>query len=144
MSETFGEEREPYTAKDNNIAIVGVRLNQKPAPGEEIVLNVTHKSGDQSIKLEQASLSTRFVFNESNWDKTAWLYYEIDHKLSAPATAKFEGASGNIPFAWLVVFAILSAFFFVVAFYHSWALPRPQATATTRPHHRLVYLQGIF
>ncbi len=125
VAETFGEEREPYTAKDNNIAIVGVRLNKQPAPGEEIILNVTHKSGDQSIKLEQAALSTRFIFNDKNWDKTAWLYYEIDHKLAAPATARFEGASGNIPFAWLVVFAVLSAFFFVVAFYHSWALPHP-------------------
>lgn len=125
VKETFGEEREPYTARDNNIAVVGVRLNRQPAPGEEIILNVTHKSGDQSIKLEQAALSTRFVFNDQNWDKPAWLYYEVDNKLSEPATATFEGASGNIPFAWLVVFAVLSAFFFVVAFYHSWALPRP-------------------
>ena len=125
VKDMFGEEREPYTLKDNNIAIVGIRLNQQPAPGEEIILNVTHKSGDQSIKLEQAALSTRFVFNDTNWNKPAWLYYEIDNKLSATATARFEGASGNIPFAWLVVFAVLSAFFFIVAFYHSWALPRP-------------------
>ncbi|MDO4319113.1 MAG: MFS transporter [Bacteroidales bacterium] len=125
VRETFGEQREPYNERDNNIAIVGLRLNRRPAPGEEIVLNVTHKAGDQSIKLEQNALSTRFVFTEANWDKTAWLYYEIDHKLTAPASASFEGASGNIPMAWLVVFAVLSAFFFIVAVYHSWALPRP-------------------
>jgi len=127
VKETFGEEREPYTAKDNNIAIVGVKLNRQPAPGEEIILNVTHKAGDQSIKLEQAALSTRFTFNENNWDKPAWLYYEIDHKLTSPARASFEGASGNIPFAWCIVFAVLSAFFFLVAFYHSWALPHPSS-----------------
>ena len=125
LRDTFGEKREPYDERDNNIAIVGLRLNRCPAPGEEIVLNVTHKSGDQSIKLEQNALSTRFVFTEANWDKTAWLYYEIDHKLAQPASASFEGASGNIPMAWLVVFAVLSAFFFIVAVYHSWALPRP-------------------
>lgn len=125
VKDVFGEEREPYTEKANNIAIVGVRLNQKPAPGEEIILNVTHKSGDQSIKLEQAALSTRFVFTDANWDKTAWLYYEIDNKLQQPAGARFEGASGNIPLAWMIVFAVLSAFFFIVAAYHSWALPRP-------------------
>jgi len=125
VRDTFGEKREPYDERDNNIAIVGLRLNRCPAPGEEIVLNVTHKSGDQSIKLEQNALSTRFVFTEANWDKTAWLYYEIDHKLAQPASASFEGASGNIPMAWLVVFAVLSAFFFIVAVYHSWALPRP-------------------
>ncbi len=125
VKNTFGEEREPYTARDNNIAVVGVRLNRQPAPGEDIILNVTHKSGDQSIKLEQNALSTRFVFNDKNWDQPAWLYYEIDHKLQQPAQAGFEGASGNISFAWLVVFAVLSVFFFLVAFYHSWALPRP-------------------
>lgn len=125
VKETFGEEREPYTERNNNFAIVGLRLNKKPSPGEEIILNVTHKGGDQSIKLEQAALSTRFVFDETNWDKTAWLFYEVDHKLQSPTAASFEGASGNIPMAWLVVFAVLSAFFFVVAAYHSWALPSP-------------------
>ena len=130
VKENFGEEREPYTAKDNNIAVVGVRLNKKPAPGEQIILNVTHKAGDQSIRLEQAALSSRFIFDESNWDKPAWLYYEIDHKLSSSASASFEGASGNIPFAWCIVFAVLSAFFFLVAFYHSWALPRPASDTT--------------
>lgn len=122
---TFGEEPRAYTARDNNIAIVGLRLTSRPAPGEQVVLNVTHKSGDRSIHLEQDALPTRFTFTEANWDRTAWLYYEIDHKLAAPATAGFEGASGNIPLAWLVVFATLSAFFFIVAVYHSWALPRP-------------------
>ncbi|MCM1066588.1 MAG: MFS transporter [Muribaculaceae bacterium] len=125
VASTFGEERAPYTERNNNFAIVGVRLNRAPEAGEEIVLNVTHKAGDQSIKLEQAALSTRFTFNSSNWDKPAYLFYEVDHKLTKPTTASFEGASGNIPMAWLVVFAVLSAFFFIVAVYHSWALPRP-------------------
>ena len=122
---TFGEEREVAGDAANTIAIGGVRLSHKPAPGETIVLNVTYKDGDQSIRLEQNKLSTRFEFNETNWDKTAYLFYEVDHKLTQPATATFEGASGNIPFAWLVVFAVLSAFFFAVSMYHSWALPRP-------------------
>ena len=128
VSETFGEKREPAgESAANNFTIVGVRLNRAPEPGEKIVLNVTHKNGDQSIRLEQNALSTRFEFDESNWYKPAYLYYEVDHKLTDRATAGFEGASGNIPLAWLVVFASLSAFFFIVAMYHSWALPRPSS-----------------
>ena len=123
----FGEERAAAASHHNNFAIAAVRLNSKPAAGEEIIINFTHKTGDQSIRLEQNKLSTRFVFNESNWDKPAYLYYEIDHKLAAPASAGFEGASGNIPMAWLTVFAILSGFFFIMALYHSWALPRPDS-----------------
>ncbi len=126
VRETFGEKREiPAEGKSNNIAVAAVRLNRAPEAGEELVLNVTYKGGDQSIKLEQNRLSTRFVFDETNWDKPAYLFFEIDNKLSQRVSASFEGASGNIPLAWLIVFAFLSAFFFAVAAYHSWVLPRP-------------------
>ncbi len=126
VRETFGEKREiPAEGKSNNIAVAAVRLNRAPEAGEELALNVTYKGGDQSIKLEQNRLSTRFVFDETNWDKPAYLFFEIDNKLSQRVSASFEGASGNIPLAWLIVFASLSAFFFAVAAYHSWVLPRP-------------------
>ena len=137
VRDTFGEKREVSAdGKSNNIAIAAVRLNRCPEPGETVVLNVTFKSGDQSIKLEQNKLSTRFEFNEKNWNRPAYLLFEVDHKLQAKVEATFEGASGNIPFAWLVVFASMSAFFFAVALYHSWVLPRPasddnRSTATT-------------
>lgn len=127
VRDNFGEEREAVDEVPNNFAVVGVRLNKAPADGETYILNVTYKEGDQSVKLEQNKLSTRFEFNKNNWDKTAYLYYEIDHKLTSAATATFTGASGNIPFAWLVVFLTLSIFFFAVAFYHSWVLPRPES-----------------
>lgn len=126
---TFGEERRASSGESraDNFAIVGFRLNRCPAPGEEIVVNVTQRSGDQGIHLEQNALSTRFVFSDANWDRTAYLYYNIDNKISTSTSATFEGASGNIPLAWMVVFIVLSAFFFAVAAYHSWALPRPAA-----------------
>ena len=122
----FGEERQTF-ADDiaDNIAVVGVRLNKMPVTDEPIILSVTHQSGDQSIKLEQNLLSTRFEFSRDNWDKTAYLFFEIDHKLKDRTEASFVGASGNIPFAWIIVFVALSVFFFAVAMYHSWVLPRP-------------------
>lgn len=129
---TFGETRESAGQSVNNIAITAVKLNKQPAPSETVVLNVTYKDGDQSIKLEQNKLSTRFEFNEKNWDKPAYLYFEIDHKLSEKTEANFIGSSGNIPLAWLVVFVTLSVFFFGVAIYHSWTLPRPASDAS---HH---------
>jgi len=125
VRDMFGEEPREFTERNNNIAIVGIRLNKQPADDEDIILNVTHKAGDQSIKLEQAALSTRFIFNKDNWNKTAWLYYEIDNKLTKPTTASFEGASGNIPLAWTVVFVVLSAFFFCCVLYHTYILPYP-------------------
>ncbi len=126
LKKNFGEEYNVSNQADN-IAIVGVRLNKKPEAGKTIALIVTNTGGDKSIKLEQNKLSTRFEFNDKNWNKTAYLYFEIDHKLTEKATATFEGASGNIPLAWLVAIGVLSIFFFLVAIYHSWALPRPKS-----------------
>lgn len=135
VRDVFGEKREaPADDRANNIALAAVRLNRAPDPGETVVLNVTFKDGDQSIHLEQNKLSTRFEFNEDNWNKPAYMLFEVDHKLTSPATATFEGASGNIPFAWLIVFTVLSAFFFTVAAYHSWALPRPASDGTHNEH----------
>ena len=127
VRDTFGEKRETKSGAGpgDNFTVIGFRLNRQPAEGEQIIINFTQKNGDQGIRLEQNALSTRFVFDRSNWNRTAYLYYNIDHKISAATSAGFEGASGNIPMAWMVVFGVLSAFFFTVATYHSWALPRP-------------------
>ena len=123
VAATFGEKREAVAeTAANTFAIRGIRLNRRPAPGEEVIVNMSHTSGDAGIKLAEGE---RLVFNADNWDRTAWLYYDVDHKIKEPVRAGFEGASGNIPMAWLVVFAVLSAFFLAMAMYHSWALPRP-------------------
>ena len=133
VTETFGEKREAAEATANTFAIRGVRLTAKPAPGETVVVNMAHNRGDAGIKLLEGE---RLVFDEHNWDRTAWLYFDIDHKIKQATTAGFDGASGNIPMAWLVVFAVLSAFFLAVAAYHSWALPRPEADSRDREGKR--------
>lgn len=124
---TFGEKREVSTRATDNIAVVGVRLSQPPAAGETKVLNVTFKEGDQSIKLEQNTLSPRFEFTADNWDKPAYLLFRIDHQIKSATSATFAGASGNIPFAWMAVFAVLSVFFLLVSIYHNWVLPKPES-----------------
>lgn len=132
LRRTFGEEREAAVAGVDNVVAVGVRLSKQPLPGEKRVLNVSFKSGDSSIKLEQNTQLSRFEFTEANWDKPAYLLFRIDRKLKDSTLATFEGASGNIPFAWLVVFAVLSAFFFAASIYHSRVLPRPQSDCSVK------------
>jgi PAT family beta-lactamase induction signal transducer AmpG len=127
LKSNFEDRRIALGNKVNNFAIVGVRLNRAPKLGETIVLNVAYRGGDQSIRLEQDKLSTRFEFTADNWDKPAYLFFDVDSKLTEATSAQFIGTSGNIPLAWFVVFAVLSAFFLVVATYHSWALPHPAA-----------------
>lgn len=141
LSRTFGDhiwgkksEKAADENVDNNIAIVAIRLNKKPETGKDYILNVSQKEGDTGIKLVSDG---RLVFNESNWEKLAYLYYTIDHKIKDRVSAKFAGSSGNIPLAWAIVFVVLSLFFFAVVLYHTWALPKPstdtnQEKKTTR------------
>lgn len=124
---TFGEKREVSTDATDNIVVVGVRLSKKPATDDSKILNITFKDGDQSIKLEQNILSPRFEFTADNWNKPAYLLFRIDHKIQNETSATFAGASGNIPFAWMVVFIVLSVFFLAVSFYHNWVLPKPNS-----------------
>ena len=133
LSETFGDhiwgkkaESADAQNKDNNIAIIAIRMNKKPEAGKDYVLNVSQKEGDTGIKLASEG---RLVFNEKNWEKTAFLYYTIDHKIKDNVSAKFAGSSGNIPLAWAIVFVVLSLFFLAVVMYHTWALPKPATDA---------------
>lgn len=123
IKDTFGEKRDSEVGSYvNNIAVVGVRLSKQPAVGEIVIYNTNHKKGDVSLAVKQGE---RLEFNSQNWDKPAYMVIQIDHKLKANAVASFEGTSGNIPFAWLIVFCVLSGFFLIVCLYHSWALPKP-------------------
>ena len=124
IKETFGEEVKEVKSAANNFAIIGVRLTQAPTE-EECVLVVNYKEGDQSIKLDDKKVDTRFVFTKDNWDKTAYIFVEIDKNIQGEVSATFQGTSGNIPMAWLLVFVVLSVFFLGAAMYHSWVLPVP-------------------
>lgn len=124
IKNSFGENREAASSKVNNFAIIGVRLTKAPEKGDERVLVVNYKTGDQSIKVDD-KLCGRLAFNENNWDKTAYILVSIDSKLAKPSVTVFEGTSGNIPLAWTIVFIVLSVFFLAAALYHSFILPHP-------------------
>ena len=112
-------------AKDNNFAIVAVQLNGDLKPGKEYVLNIENTEGSTDISLGQ--LKNRFVFNDKNWDKPAYLIVNVDNKVKEPIASTYTGTSGKIPMAWAIVFVTLSVFFFLVVLYHTWAMPKPAA-----------------
>ena len=130
VRETFGEEPRKVTTLQSRQLLVGIKLSEQPKDDEPIILNMSFKSGDQSIKLEQTKLSTRFMFNKDNWNKKALVLISVDPKLKEKTTATFEGLSGNIPFAWLSVFVVLSVLFFLAAIYHQYILPTPTSDHT--------------
>lgn len=131
IRDNFGEERSSFTDLSGSVALVPVRLSMKPRPDEKIVLNTALKKGDKSIALIQGE---HLVFNETNWDKTAYMVFQADPKLTGYTSVDYEGLSGNIPMAWSVTFFVLAGLFFVFSFYHRVVLPKPD---TDRPHEDL-------
>lgn len=115
------EEGQELGSMHGNLGLVGVRLSGDPG-SREIVLNTTFRRGDASIRLDQGE---RLVFNEANWNQTAWLLMQVDHRLDREASAWFEGRSGNIPMAWSITFALLAVLFLGFFVYHKFFLPRP-------------------
>ncbi len=126
IRENFGEERGSVASVTGSVAVVPVRLSGSPEPGEKVVLNTVLKKGDKSIALVQGG---HLVFNESNWNRPAYMVFQADSKLTTNTSVNYEGLSGNIPMSWAVTFFVLAGLFFVLSFWHRFVLPRPESDA---------------
>ena len=105
-----------------NVAYTWFRLSTRPEEGENIVLNFSFDKGDKSISLAR---SYRFEFDEENWDVPAFAVFKLDPKLQKASSASFSGLSGNIRFAWTMVFVVVALLFAGFHIYHRFVLPRP-------------------
>jgi len=122
---TFGPPQvEAVVTDDNlvgNIGVVAVWLSRSPDAGREVVLNTGMNRGKDVALLS----GERFVFTEENWNRPAYLVFQLDRRLAAHNVAEFRGLSGNIAFAWSTTFFILAGLLVVAALYHKFALPTP-------------------
>jgi PAT family beta-lactamase induction signal transducer AmpG len=105
-----------------NVGLTWFRLSRKPDVGENIVLNFSFEKGDKSITLAK---SYRFNFNQDNWDQPAFVVFRLDPALEKSSSASFAGLSGNIRFAWSMVFVIIAVVFAGFFIYHRFILPKP-------------------
>ncbi|MBK5721574.1 MFS transporter [Dysgonomonas sp. Marseille-P4677] len=129
IKNTFGEKR--FVAESDhtgNIGIVAIWLSKQPEQDKEMILNTTMNRGDNSISLLQGD---RLSFNATNWNKPAYMVFQIDPKLTEISSAEYKGLSGNIPFAWSITFFVLAGLFLFFSFYHRVALPKPDSD---KPH----------
>jgi PAT family beta-lactamase induction signal transducer AmpG len=132
------EESDPILEQyRGNIGVIGIRLSQDPGEGRDIILNTDFRRGDNSIQIEKGE---RLEFTHENWEETAWLLIQLDHRLDREASAYFEGRSGNIPLAWTITFVLLAALFLGFFLYHKFTLPRPASDKATIQEEG----QGVF
>ncbi|MEA4841016.1 MAG: MFS transporter [Bacteroidales bacterium] len=131
LKNNFGEKREVAVSNEiGNIAVVPVRMTRKPEAGKSVLLNTFMTEGNRSVSLIEGD---HLSFNEKNWDKTAYLVFQIDSKLKRNVTATYKGTSGNIPFAWSITFFVMAGMFVFFSFYHRIALPKPTSDKTGIP-----------
>ncbi len=135
LKEKFNKEDIQLSKEVGNIAIIPIQLSKKPEAGEEVVLNFGYEKGDASIKLTK---TYRYEFNETNWDKPAFALVQLDAKLKKATQTTFIGRSGNIKFAWSIVFACISGMFLLFFLYHRFALPRPVADVSNKTEGKSV------
>jgi PAT family beta-lactamase induction signal transducer AmpG len=126
IKNTFGEKREVVEelALAGNVGVTSVWLSKSPDSGEQIILNTSLSTGDKSISLVRGE---RLVFDETNWNKPAYLVFQLDPKLASATSSEFKGLSGNIAFAWSVTFFLLAGLFVLFSFYHRFFLPKPDS-----------------
>jgi PAT family beta-lactamase induction signal transducer AmpG len=105
-----------------NIGISYFYLSKKPEPNQKVILDIGHSKGDKSISLAKGY---RFEFTEKNWNTPAYLAFQLDPKLNKPVKATFTTRSGNITFAWTMVFGFIAVIFLVFFIYHRFILPYP-------------------
>lgn len=126
--------------KAGNIGYTWFYLSQKPAKNRNIVLSVSHSRGDKSIALAKAY---RFEFSEENWNKPAYVAFQLDPKLDTRSSAIFTTRSGNISFAWMMVFGVIAVVFLIFFVYHKIILPLPPEDKPNRTEGESVFKEFI-
>jgi MFS transporter, PAT family, beta-lactamase induction signal transducer AmpG len=123
LKEKFGESKSGDSkSKIGNIGIACIKLNSKPEPVEKMVLNLNRHKGSNDINIVEG---TRLEFDQNNWDKLAYVAFQLDSKLSHPTETLFIGRSGNVALSWSITFLIITLLFFALAIYHRFILPYP-------------------
>jgi len=103
-----------------NLAVATVQLTRPP--GKQVVITPALKSGDKSISLIEG---TRLVFDDTNWNRAAYLVFQLDPTLKHTSHSRYELRSGNIPLSWVITFGALVALFVAFGLWHKFILPHP-------------------
>ena len=140
LKEKFNKDEVIQSNETGNLAIIPIQLSEKPNDGDNVILNFGRDKGDKSIKLIR---EYRFEFNAQNWDKPAFAIVQLDSKLDKVTQATFVGRSGNISFAWSVVFFIIAAMFGLFFLYHRFILPRPLEDVSNKTEGRGVFAEFL-
>lgn len=130
LKDKFGQAETELNDGDiqGNLISIPISLSQAPEENHAVILNISQRGGDNSIKIISAD---RLEFTSQNWNKQALVLVQLDPKIKNATSSSFEGRSGNIPMAWSITFFILAGMFLCFCVYHHFFLPRPASDTST-------------
>lgn len=106
----------------NDTIPVLIRLSHSPTQDKEIIVNFGLTKGSKDINLVSGS---RFVYNQSNWNRIDTAYIRLDHRVKTPINSVFKATAGNIVLSWSMTFLFLAGMFILISIYHYFLLPHP-------------------
>jgi PAT family beta-lactamase induction signal transducer AmpG len=120
-----------YQAEKSGIdsAVIYIALSAPPESGENVVVNVTRKSGSKDIDLSKKQTG-RFEFNSGNWDKPVAASVKVNHNLTGNTSSEFLITAGNVAFSWVISLCTLGVILLLLAIYNRIVLPHPVENVT--------------
>ena len=131
-----------------NIGVMEFQLSKPPE--KQIVITLAQKPGGLFGFFKTASKSVsvaegaRLIFNDQNWNKPAFVIFQLDPKLRNKVEALYEIRSGNIPMSWTVTFLVLAGLFLIFGIYHKFALPYPASDTPGSTNTAVHFIKEFF
>lgn len=124
-----------------NVAILKLHLSNKPDYGDEYFIELNQTDGSAGINIiEGRSLK----FTSENWNKPAYVVFQIDPSIKSEVQATFLAHSEKIPLAWVFTFGVVAILFIITSLYHRVILPKPAQDISVLRSHRSNSLNEFF
>ena len=124
-----------------NIGIAKLQLSKKPNEGAEYNVNVDFTDGNDGIKVIEGQ---KLKFTSLNWNKPAFVVFQLDNSMSKKSHAVFAARIDRIPLAWVFTFAVIGILFVLFFIYHRVILPRPEEDEPVLSSARNSAFKGFF
>src|SRR6185503_5720108 len=87
---------------------------------------------------------SRLIFNDVNWNRPAFVVFQLDAKVKSTTSAVYECRSGNVPLSWTAVFFLLTGLFLGFGLWHKFILPYPANDQPGAANNAVHFIKEFF
>ena len=124
-----------------NVGIARLQLSKQPKEDAEYNVSVDFSEGNDGIKVIEGH---KLKFTSRNWNKPAFVVFQLDNSLAKKTDALFIVRTERIPLAWVFTFSVVGVLFILFFIYHRFILPRPVEDEAVISRSRISVMKGFF